>query len=251
MAGPSRQPRGHTRASPREAVPAADRQHDRGPAGAQVRPDRSLTSLSLHQHVLVNVCTALSQGGVIQPGQPISHDHRLAAVLPTGAGFLPGEITVKVETPAAKRGRTTLTVILRGDTMPGARRTARPRAQNRSPGVRNGEDRQTAGAGTGAAAAARAGARQRYRQRAQLPARQRPDSPAAPAVSGAAPSAVHRLPWWPTGLCRGLSRGGRPGAPEGCALEVVEKVVTELGNARCQRCDLDLSTLVRRVAGAW
>jgi hypothetical protein len=40
-----------------------------------------------------------------------------------------------------------LTAGFRGDRMPGARRTARPLLQARSPGVRNGEDRRAAGAG--------------------------------------------------------------------------------------------------------
>ena len=53
--------------------------------------------------------------GCYRPG-----DRGSSPVLPTGAWSLPCKITVKVERPAAQRGRTTLTVILHGNSMPGA-----------------------------------------------------------------------------------------------------------------------------------
>ncbi|MBO0808090.1 MAG: hypothetical protein J2P32_07290, partial [Actinobacteria bacterium] len=60
-----------------------------------------------------------------------------------------------------------MTVILRGDRMPGAWRTARRVLQARSPGVRDGGDRLRRVRGNGAAAAARAVRPPALRQRAR------------------------------------------------------------------------------------
>jgi hypothetical protein len=134
--------------------------------------------------------------------------------------------------PAAKRGRTTLTVIFARRQNARCGRTARPLLQARSPRVRNGEDLQAAGAGV---ARGGSGPRRCARARGSGPSC-RPAAarlPATPAARSAVLSPVHALPpGEPTRPCPETRSGPDGPARRRRALEAVEKVVTDSEGAR-------------------
>ena len=107
-------------------------------------------------------------------------------------------------------------VILRGDTMPGARRTAQPLLQARSPEcVTTGTARRRV-RGNGVAAAARAGARQRLRQRARLPPHSG-ETPGYPSRQRRGTLACSRTPLVdPRALPTEPGQGRTAGAPKAC-----------------------------------
>jgi hypothetical protein len=135
--------------------------------------------------------------------------------------------------PGAKRGRTTLTVIFRGDRMPGARRTARPLRLARSPWF------VTAGT------SCRAGAGEPTRRQWPAPGtfQCRGSGPGCRPPSGGSPSPTpHPLtmgtparPTLPLGDFRApaqLRAGGRMGwRAGGVPLKAVEKVVTRASSS--------------------